>query len=178
MKSPFTSARVKKEPVYVALVNGAEASLEAGAPGLIHGVQAGSIPEWNVAQALDILKVRYQYQVPVGSGRRLRGGRVLDFLIYRPVRWLALMVNGRYWHTGKNTDELEVHIDAFSKGERVLLVDDLLATGGTFGAAAKLVEACGAQVSSMACIIELTGLPGRKNLSGYDLQSLITYDEA
>ena len=108
MKSPFTSARVKKEPVYVALVNGAEASLEAGAPGLIHGVQAGSIPEWNVAQALDILKVRYQYQVPVGSGRRLRGGRVLDFLIYRPVRWLALMVNGRYWHTGKNTDELEV----------------------------------------------------------------------
>ncbi len=76
------------------------------------------------------------------------------------------------------TDELEVHIDAFAKGDRVLLVDDLLATGGTFGAAAKLVEACGAKVASMGCIIELTGLPGRKNLAGYDLQSLITYDEA
>ena len=76
------------------------------------------------------------------------------------------------------TDELEVHVDTFNKGEKVLLVDDLLATGGTLEAAAKLVEACQAEVAGMVCIIELTGLPGRKRLQGYPLVSLITYDEA
>jgi len=76
------------------------------------------------------------------------------------------------------TDELEVHVDAFGEGERILLVDDLLATGGTLEAAAKLVLACKAEVIAMVCIIELTGLPGRDRLKNYPLISLITYDEA
>src|SRR3989339_182897 len=62
------------------------------------------------------------------------------------------------------TDELEVHLGAVKPGERVLLVDDLLATGGTLEAAAKLIEKLGGKVESMACIIELTGLNGRKKL--------------
>ena len=75
------------------------------------------------------------------------------------------------------TDELEVHLGAVKPGERVLLVDDLLATGGTLEAAAKLIEKLGGKVESMACIIELTGLNGRKKLGKTPFISLISYDE-
>ncbi len=74
------------------------------------------------------------------------------------------------------TDELEVHVDAIKEGDEVLVVDDLLATGGTLEAAGLLVEKLKGNVMSMGCIIELTGLPGRERLKKYDLQSLITYN--
>jgi len=70
---------------------------------------------------------------------------------------------------------VEVHQDALKPGQRVLIVDDLLATGGTAAAAAALVERLGAKVVGISFFVELGFLPGRALLSGYDLQTLITY---
>jgi adenine phosphoribosyltransferase len=70
---------------------------------------------------------------------------------------------------------IEVHQDAFSPGERVLLVDDVLATGGTVAAAAKLVERCGAVVAGCSVLLELTFLHGRDRLGELDVSSLLTY---
>ena len=75
-------------------------------------------------------------------------------------------------------DSVEVAYDAFSPGDRVLLVDDLLATGGTLEAMAKLVERCGATVAGIAVVIELEGLGGRERLSKYPLVGLVRYKEA
>jgi adenine phosphoribosyltransferase len=70
---------------------------------------------------------------------------------------------------------LEVHKDAIRPGERVLIVDDVLATGGTARATAKLVEKLGGKVIGVACLIELSFLNGRDALGGYDFFSLITF---
>ena len=74
-------------------------------------------------------------------------------------------------------DALEVHNDAFAGGARVLVHDDLLATGGTARAVCDLVERAGAQVVGCAFVIELAFLDGRDQLEGYDVRSLIRYDE-
>ena len=70
---------------------------------------------------------------------------------------------------------LEVHTDALSGGHRVLIVDDLLATGGTMAAAVRLVEQAGGEVAGIAVVIELSDLSGRERLRGYDVASLVTY---
>jgi len=75
------------------------------------------------------------------------------------------------------TDSLEMHTDAVKTGDRVLLVDDLLATGGTMQACAKLAEQCGAHVVGCAFVIELTFLPGRERLKPYEVFSLIQYQD-
>jgi adenine phosphoribosyltransferase len=74
------------------------------------------------------------------------------------------------------TDKIEIHKDALSSQDSVLLHDDLLATGGTMDAACRLVERLGAKVAQISFIIELTFLKGRDKLSKYDVQSLISYD--
>ena len=73
------------------------------------------------------------------------------------------------------TDTVEMHHDAIVPGEHVLVVDDLVATGGTALAAAKMVEALGGIVAGFGFIIELTFLPGREKLKGYEVESLIRY---
>ncbi len=73
------------------------------------------------------------------------------------------------------SDSLEMHHDAVERGERVLIVDDLIATGGTARATARLIESQGAAVAGFGFIVELTFLPGRAGLAGYDVQSLIQY---
>jgi adenine phosphoribosyltransferase len=73
------------------------------------------------------------------------------------------------------TETLEIHQDALAPGERVLIVDDVLATGGTAKATASLVESLGAKVVGIACLIELDFLKGRQQLEGFDFFSLITY---
>lgn len=75
---------------------------------------------------------------------------------------------------GKNT--LEIHKDALGKGDRVAIVDDLLATGGTVLAAAQLIESLGAEVVSMEFLIELEDLKGRDKLGKYNVDSLIKYE--
>ncbi|MCC6314625.1 MAG: adenine phosphoribosyltransferase [Thermomicrobiales bacterium] len=74
---------------------------------------------------------------------------------------------------GANT--VEMHIDAIRPGQRVLLVDDVLATGGTMRAAARLVERLGGAVVGIAVLVELAGLHGRDLLEGYPTTSIVTY---
>jgi adenine phosphoribosyltransferase len=73
------------------------------------------------------------------------------------------------------TETLQIHKDAFAPGERVLIVDDVLATGGTAQATAKLVERLGAKVVGIAFLIELGFLGGRDRLKDYEFLSLLTY---
>lgn len=73
------------------------------------------------------------------------------------------------------TNSIEVHEDAFGNGAKVLIVDDLLATGGTAQAMVKLVESLGAKVYELAFLIELEELKGRDLLKGHDVYSILTY---
>jgi adenine phosphoribosyltransferase len=88
----------------------------------------------------------------------------------------------RFWPTAcvsyaleYGTDRLEVHEDALGPGERVLIVDDVLATGGTAKAAGELVVGMGARVEAFAFLVELTFLKGRERLPGHEVRSLIQY---
>jgi len=74
------------------------------------------------------------------------------------------------------TDQIEIHIDAAGKGDRVAIIDDLLATGGTLDAAVKLIEKTGAEVAAIGMVIELTFLKGRDRFADYNLLSLVQYD--
>jgi adenine phosphoribosyltransferase len=82
---------------------------------------------------------------------------------------------GREYALEYGTDVLEMHTDAVAPGERVLVHDDLLATGGTARAVCGLVEELGGTVAGVAVVAELTFLPGRAALEGYDVMSLVTY---
>jgi adenine phosphoribosyltransferase len=75
------------------------------------------------------------------------------------------------------TDTLEIHQDAVLAGQRVIVCDDLLATGGTAAATVKLIQQLGGEVAGAAFAVELTFLNGRKKLSGLDVFSLIQYDK-
>ncbi|MDD6155560.1 MAG: adenine phosphoribosyltransferase [Lachnospiraceae bacterium] len=74
------------------------------------------------------------------------------------------------------TATIEIHKDAIQPGQKVVLVDDLIATGGTMKAAAHLVEQLGGEVVKMLFLIELAGLEGRKVLSNYEVGSVVCYD--
>lgn len=73
------------------------------------------------------------------------------------------------------TDTLEIHQDSLAKGAKVLLVDDLLATGGTMGATIELIEQCGGRIIELAFLIELTALKGRERVAPHPIISLIQY---
>jgi len=74
-------------------------------------------------------------------------------------------------------DKIEMHKDAINPGDKVLLHDDLLATGGTAEAVVKLIEKLGGEVVQISFLIELTFLNGRNKFNGYDIKSLIMYDD-
>ncbi len=73
-------------------------------------------------------------------------------------------------------DALEMHVDAIQAGEKVVVIDDLLATGGTAEAACKLVEQAGGEIIKVLFLVELPELGGRKMLGNYDIDSVITFD--
>ena len=134
-------------------------------------------------QAVDALARRYGPQdVDVVIGIESRGFLLAAPLAYRlgkmlvPVRKVGKLPFETHrvaYALEYGSDAVEVHTDAISNGQRVLVVDDLLATGGTMAAAARLVERAGGEVAGLAVLVELTELSGRKRLRGYDLFSLI-----
>ena len=72
--------------------------------------------------------------------------------------------------------EIEMHKDSIKPGQKVVLIDDLIATGGTIEAAIQLVERLGGEVVKIVCLMELAGLEGRRKLEGYDFEAVVTYE--
>ena len=93
-------------------------------PFFIRGQQAGSKEEYWCSLALDKIQEitgwGWDYQVPVYGGRQIRGGNVVDFIIYTPGSWTILDPQGDYWHTGKNEDRDEMREVARKKGWRLI----------------------------------------------------------
>jgi adenine phosphoribosyltransferase len=137
------------------------------------------------SSVIDLIVVRYGR----GNIDKVVGIEARGFILASPVAYhfgagfVPVRKEGKLpWDTEREeyaleygTAVLEIHKEAIGAGDRVLIVDDVLATGGTAKATAKLVERLGGKVIGIACLIELTFLKGRDNLAGYDFFSLITY---
>jgi adenine phosphoribosyltransferase len=108
-------------------------------------------------------------------GAPLAVTRGVPFVLLRKPGKLPGAVFSEAYALEYGTDALEVHRDSFSAGARALIVDDLLATGGTAVAAARLVETAGATVAGLAFLVELEFLPGRARLSGREVLALVGY---
>ena len=139
------------------------------------------------AQLIDALAARYIDQhIDLVLGIEARGFIFGPALAYRlnagfvPVRKprkLPAPVARVTYDLEYGSDTLEIHLDAIQPGQRVLLVDDLLATGGTMEATLKLVKELGGEVVGLAFAIELDFLKGRDRFPGVDVFSLLHYDE-
>jgi adenine phosphoribosyltransferase len=140
-----------------------------------------------LAQLIDALAAHYTgKQIDVVLGMEARGFIFAPALAYKlgagfvPVRKpgkLPAATSKLYYALEYGTNTLEIHTDAIQKGQRVLIVDDLLATGGTAEATTKLAKSCGAEIVGLAFVVELDFLPGREKLKGYDVFSLLHYAE-
>ncbi|HYW11823.1 MAG TPA: adenine phosphoribosyltransferase [Longimicrobium sp.] len=138
-----------------------------------------------LAQVVDAFATRYRGQgIDAVAGIESRGflfGAPLAVALgvgFVPIRKLGKLPAdkiSREYALEYGTNSLEVHRDAVRAGERVLLLDDLLATGGTARAAAELLEELGAQVVETAFVIELAFLNGRRALDGRPVHALLTY---
>ena len=104
---------------------------------------------------------------------RLKAG----FVPVRKPRKLPAETESITYQLEYGTDTLEIHKDAINKGDRVIIADDLLATGGTARAVVDLVERLGGVVVGLAFVVELTFLNGRERFNGYRISSLLEYDE-
>ncbi|MFB3778577.1 MAG: adenine phosphoribosyltransferase [Bryobacteraceae bacterium] len=135
---------------------------------------------------IDALKERYtQSGVDLVLGVEARGFIFAPALAYalgagfvpvrKPKKLPAETVREEY-QLEYGTDSLEMHKDAVQPGQSVLIVDDLLATGGTAAAVARLVEKLGGRVAGLGFVVELDFLKGREKLAGYDVFSLLKYD--
>lgn len=98
------------------------------------------------------------------------------FVLVRKKGKLPCETVSRSYALEYGTAEIEMHKDSIKPGQRVVLVDDLIATGGTIEAAAKLVEELGGKVVKIIFLMELAGLKGRERLKDYDVASVIRYD--
>ncbi len=136
-------------------------------------------------QAIDSLAGRYLDQhIDVVVGVEARGfimGAALAYalgagnVLIRKRGKLPYKTHRTTYALEYGTDTLEIHQDAIHAGQRVLIADDLLATGGTISAAIELVEHLGGKIIEVAFLIELTALKGRDRLRGYPVFSLIQY---
>ena len=108
-----------------------------------------------------------------GTGVSLELG--VGFIPIRKPGKLPAETIGESYLLEYGTDTIEMHKDAVGEGDRVLLIDDLLATGGTVQAATKLIEKTGAEVSKIAFVIELGFLHGRDKIPGYNITSLMIF---
>ncbi len=136
---------------------------------------------------IDALKEHYgQPRVDLVLGVEARGFIFAPALAYalgagfipvrKPKKLPAQTVREEY-QLEYGTDGIEVHRDAIELGQSVLIVDDLLATGGTAAATARLVEKLGGKVAGLGFVVELSFLKGRAKLPGYDVFSLLQYDK-
>lgn len=139
------------------------------------------------SRAIDMLVVRFGR----GTIDKVVGIEARGFIVAAPVAYhssagfVPLRKAGKLPATTLSQDyeleydvaSLEVHQDAFAAGERVLIVDDVLATGGTARAACELVERSGAVVGGLGFVIELAFLAGRSKIAEYDVCALVDYDE-
>jgi adenine phosphoribosyltransferase len=140
-------------------------------------------PAWQAT--VDQLAARYHGKVDIVLGIESRGFLIGSAMAYamgcgigvvrKPSKLPAATFNASY-SLEYGTDTLEIHQDAFTPGSRVLVVDDLLATGGTAEAAISLVRQLRGEVVAAAFIIELTFLPGRQRLAPCEVYSLLQYD--
>jgi adenine phosphoribosyltransferase len=139
------------------------------------------------AQLIDALAAHYiEERIDLVLGIEARGFIFGPALAYRlnagfvPVRKprkLPAPVARVTYDLEYGTDTLEIHKDAIKPGQRVVLVDDLLATGGTMEATVKLVEQLGGEIAGLCFALELDFLKGRERFSGHDVFSLLHYDE-
>ncbi|MGO1320174.1 MAG: adenine phosphoribosyltransferase [Galactobacter sp.] len=132
-------------------------------------------------RVVDALSQPFLGEFDVVAGMEARGFLLASAVAYSTGTGLLTVRKGgklprevfrREYALEYGTASLEVHQDAIEPGARVLLVDDVLATGGTMDAAASLVEEAGGVVAGLAVILELEGLNGRENLGGRDVLSL------
>lgn len=138
-------------------------------------------------QAIEQLAAHYDPdKIDIVLGIESRGFILGGALAYKwrkgfvPVRKPGKLPSSTYkeeYELEYGTDALEIHRDAIEKGAKVLVVDDLLATGGTAKATAALVEKAGGVVAGLAFLIELAFLNGRQKISRYPVLSLVAYDE-
>jgi adenine phosphoribosyltransferase len=98
------------------------------------------------------------------------------FVLIRKAGKLPCETVSETYNLEYGTATIEIHKDAIKPGQKVVLVDDLIATGGTMKAAAHLVEQLGGEVVKMLFLIELAGLKGRQTLEGYDVASVVSYE--
>jgi adenine phosphoribosyltransferase len=144
-----------------------------------------------LADPVTLSRVIDEIVVELGRGTvdKVVGIEARGFIVAAPVAYhmaagfVPIRKKGKLpWQTESQSYELEygketieIHRDAIARGERVAIVDDVLATGGTAAAAAHLVERLGGTVVSMAFLIELAFLKGRDKLTGYEIVSLLQY---
>ena len=140
---------------------------------------------WQVALGR-LAKMVGKYQPDVLAGIESRGFLVaaplasrlgLGFTMIRKKGKLPGDIIGHEYELEYGTDTIEIQSDAVEKGQRVVILDDLLATGGTMAASIELINKVGAEVVGTACIIELTFLDGRSKLNGVPFDALVAYGE-
>ena len=136
--------------------------------------------------AIDLIVVRFGR----GTVDKVVGIEARGFILSSPVAYhfgagfvpvrkagkLPWQTESEEYELEYGTETLEIHRDAFGPGDRVLIVDDVLATGGTARATARLVEGLGAKVVGIAFLLELRFLKGREKLQGYEVLSLLSFD--
>ena len=142
--------------------------------------------EWGFKRAIDEFVTHYRYSpidkvIAIESRGFVVGGALAHHLncgmvMARKKGKLPWKVERQEYQLEYGTDCIEIHQDAIKPGERCLVVDDLLATGGTCAATCQLVERLGGKVVGCAFIIELRGLKGRSRLTGRDVHVLVSYD--
>ncbi|MBS0264142.1 MAG: adenine phosphoribosyltransferase [Planctomycetes bacterium] len=141
---------------------------------------------WGFKRAVDEFVTHYRYQpidkiVAIESRGFVLGGALAHHLncglvMARKKGKLPWLVERQEYQLEYGTDCIEIHKDAIQAPDRCLIVDDLLATGGTCGATCQLVERLGGRVVGCAFIIELPDLHGRERLSKYNVQSLVSFE--
>ena len=140
---------------------------------------------WQVALGR-LAKMVGQYQPDILAGIESRGFLVaaplasrlgLGFTMIRKKGKLPGDTIGYEYDLEYGTDTIEIQADAIEKGQRVVILDDLLATGGTMAASIELLDKIGGEVAGAACMIELMFLKGRDRLGGVPFNTLMAYDE-